>query len=148
MMVLLQSAVSNLGYIGDIVQVKPGYARNYLFPKGLAILADTSSRKQLAHNLKLAEHKKAKALTAAREYSESISNISLTITKAVGEEDRIFGSVTTQELSAAFKELGHNFDRKQISILEDIKKVGVYKGSVRLHPEVNVEFKIWVVSKA
>ena len=73
--------------------------------------------------------------------------MSLTVQKAVGEEDKIFGTVTTQELAEAFKAEGFEFERRSIAILDDIKRVGVYRGSVKLHPEVSAEFKIWVVAQ-
>ena len=76
-----------------------------------------------------------------------VGAISLTVQKPVGEEDKIFGTVTTTELAAAFKAEGHDFDRKNITILEDIKRVGVYRGTVKLHPDVSSEFKIWVVAQ-
>lgn len=146
MKVLLQSNVPNLGHIGELVKVKPGYANNFLFPRGLAVLADESNRRHLEHQMRLAEIKKAKALEEARQLAAQIMSLSITIQKPVGEEDKIFGTVTNQELSDAFQAEGHTFDRKSISILDDIKKVGVYRGSVKVHPEVVAEFKIWVTA--
>jgi large subunit ribosomal protein L9 len=148
MLVLLQSNVSNLGHIGDLVNVKPGFARNYLFPRKLAIMADERNKKELEHNLRIAEMKKAKALESAKELANQIASVSLTIQKPVGEEDKIFGTVTNQELSDAFKAEGFDFDRRSITILDEIKRVGVYRGSVKVHPEVAAEFKIWVVAQA
>ncbi|MEY3902057.1 MAG: ribosomal protein [Pseudomonadota bacterium] len=147
MQVLLQQNVPNLGHIGDLVKVKAGYARNFLFPRKLAILADARNKSQLEHQLRLAELGKAKALSTAKELAAQIGSVSLTVQKAVGEEDKIFGTVTTQELAEAFKAEGYEFDRRAISILDDIKRVGVYRGSVKLHPEVAAEFKIWVVAQ-
>lgn len=147
MLVLLEENVANLGHIGDLVNVKPGYARNFLFPQGFAVLADQSNQKQLAHQRRQADAKKLKTLTAAKELATTISALSLTVHKAVGEEDKIFGTVTTQELAAAFVAAGYEFDRRTITIIDDIKRVGVYKGSVKLHPEVSAEFNIWVVAQ-
>ncbi len=147
MLVLLQNNVSNVGHIGDLVKVKPGYARNFLFPRGLAILADERNKKRLEHQLREADARKQKSLASAKELAAQISSVSLTIQKPVGEEDKIFGTVTTQELADAFKVEGHEFDRRSITILDDIKRVGVYRGSVKLHPEVASEFKIWVVAQ-
>lgn len=148
MLVLLEENVPNLGHIGDLVKVKPGYARNFLFPRSMAVLADESNQKKLAHLRRQAEAKKLKALTAAKELASTIGALSLTISKPVGEEDKIFGTVTTQELSAAFTAAGYELDRKLITILDDIKRVGVYKGSVKLHPEVTAQFNIWVVAQS
>jgi large subunit ribosomal protein L9 len=147
MLVLLQANVANVGHIGDLAQVKPGYARNFLFPRKLAILADAGNKRELDHNLRIAEVKKAKALTAAKDMASQVSSVSLTVQKQVGEEDKIFGSVTHQELADAFKVEGYQFDRRAITILDEIKKVGVYRGTVKIHPEVSAEFKIWVVAQ-
>lgn len=147
MLVLLQANVPNLGHIGDLVKVKPGYARNFLFPREFAVLADERNKKLLDHQRRLTELKKQKDLTIAKELAATISALSLTVQKPVGEEDKIFGTVTTQELSDAFRALGHEIDRRMITILDDIKLVGVYKGSVKLHPEVTAQFNIWVVAQ-
>ncbi len=146
MQVLLQANVSNLGHIGDMVKVKDGYARNYLLPRGLAILADKRNKKVFEHNLRVIDGKKAKALSFAQETASQIASMSLTVLKPVGEEDKIFGTVTTQELADNFKSQGFEFDRKVITILDEIKKVGVYRGAVKLHPDVSAEFKIWVMA--
>jgi large subunit ribosomal protein L9 len=148
MKVLLQANVSNLGHIGDLVAVKPGYARNFLLPRGLAIFADERNRKLFDHNMRIVEAKKAKALTSAKDLAVQVGNMSLTLEKQVGKEDKIFGTVTNQELADAFKKEGFEFDRKAITILEEVKKVGVYRASVKLHPEVSAEFKIWVVAQS
>ncbi|MES2615607.1 MAG: 50S ribosomal protein L9 [Bdellovibrionota bacterium] len=147
MLVLLEENVPNLGAIGDLVKVKPGFARNYLLPRSLAVLANESNQKQLAHLRRQAEVKKQKALSAAQQLATAISALSLTVHKPVGEEDKIFGAVTTQELAAAFTVAGYELDRRLITILDDIKRVGVYKGSVKLHPEVSAQFNIWVVAQ-
>ena len=147
MLVLLEDNVPNLGHIGDLVTVKNGFARNFLLPRGLAVLADESNQKQLAHQRRQAEAKKSKVLSAAQELAKTISTLSLTIHKPVGEEDRIFGSVTTLELATAFTALGYEFERRLITITDDIKRIGVYKGAVKIHPEVSAEFNIWVVAQ-
>jgi len=147
MLVLLEENVTNLGLIGDLVKVKNGFARNFLLPRGLAVLANESNKKELAHKQRQAEAKKLKALAAAKELANTIGALSLTIHKPVGEEDKIFGSVTTQELATAFAAAGFEMDRKMITIIDDIKRVGVYKGSVKLHPEVSAQFNIWVVAQ-
>lgn len=146
--VLLEKDVPDLGQIGDLVRVKSGFARNYLYPQGLAVLADKTNKKKFEHLQKLADIKKQKALLAAQELATVISALSLTIQKPVGEEDKIFGTVTTAELAEAFLAVGHKIDRKLITISDDIKRVGVYKGTVKLHPEVTAQFNIWVVAQS
>lgn len=148
MQVLLQANVTNLGHIGELVTVKPGYGRNFLLPRGLAILADAKNKRAYEHQLRIVNHKRSKVLTAAQELATKVGAMSITIQKPVGEEDKIFGSVTHQELAEAFKAEGLELDRKSISVLDDIKRVGVYRGAVKLHPEVSAEFKIWVVAKS
>jgi large subunit ribosomal protein L9 len=147
MLVLLQANVPNLGQIGDLVKVKSGFARNFLFPRELAVLADERNKKLLDHQRRQAAAKKQKDLGIANELAAKISSLSLTIQKPVGEEDKIFGTVTTQELSDAFRVAGHEIDRRMITILDEIKLVGVYKGAVKLHPEVTAQFNIWVVAQ-
>lgn len=148
MQVLLQANVPNLGHIGDLVDVKPGYGRNFLLPRGLAILADKKNKAQYEHQMRIVDHKRQKALTEAKELATKVGSMSITVQKPVGEEDKIFGSVTHQELAEAFKTEGLEVDRKSITILDEIRRVGVYRGSVKLHPEVAAEFKIWVVAKS
>jgi large subunit ribosomal protein L9 len=147
MLVLLQANLSNLGHIGDLVKVRPGYARNYLFPRSLAVLADERNKKQLEHRRREADAKKQKSLAQAQDLAATLNALSLTIQKPVGQEDKIFGTVTTQELSDAFLAAGYTIDRRMITILDDIKLVGVYKASVKLHPEVSAQFNIWVVAQ-
>lgn len=147
MEVLLQTNVPNLGHTGELVKVKPGFANNYLFPRGLAVLANSSNKKELEHNKRLVDAKKNKELLAAKALATAISALSLTIQKQVGEEDKIFGSVTTQELADAFHTAGYEIDRRVITIEDDIKRVGVYKGHVKLHPEVTAQFNIWVIAQ-
>jgi len=147
MEVLLQTNVTNLGLTGELVKVKPGFARNYLFPRGLAVLANAANKKELAHNKRMVESKKHKELLQAKTLADSLSALSLTIQKPVGEEDKIFGSVTTLELSHAFQAAGYEIDRKLITIEDDIKHIGVYKGHVKLHAEVVAQFNIWVIAQ-
>ena len=148
MRVLLQKNVESLGYVGDLVNVKPGYARNFLLPQGLAVVANERNKKLFEHQKSMVEKKKQKEIASAQEYAEKISKVSLTITKAVGESDKIFGSVTTLDLIEALKANGiQDIERRKISLSEDVKKLGVYKAHVKLHPEVTAEFSVWVVAK-
>jgi len=148
MMVILEKSLAGLGQIGDMVNVKPGYARNYLIPRGVAVIADAKNQKFFAHQKLVAHHRKSKELASAQELAKVLASLSLTISKPVGEDEKIFGSVTTQDLAEAFKHSGHEIDRRHIKIIDDIKRIGVYKGSVRLHPEVSAEFNIWVVAQS
>lgn len=144
---ILNQDVSNLGNVGDIVNVKGGYARNYLIPRGLAVMANERNRKALEHQLKVLERKRSALLEEAKKLAASIEKTSVTVTKQVGDEEKIFGSVTTAELAELLANEGLKIDKKDISLVEDIKKVGVYSAQVKLHPEVSAKFKVWVVAQ-
>lgn len=147
MRVILSETVSNLGAVGSLVNVKDGYARNYLFPRGLAIVANERNKTELDHQIRVFEKRRAKALGEAKALASKIEKVSITVSKQVGEDEKIFGSVTTNELEELLNQEGHKISRKDITILDDIKKVGVYAASVKLHPEVTAKFKVWVVAQ-
>lgn len=146
MKVILSADIPSLGTIGDIVNVKNGYARNYLLPRGYASVANESNKKALDHQLRVLEKKREKAIAAAKELAAQIEKISVTVTKQVGEDEKIFGSVTTAELEDLLKAEGLDVSKKDIKILEEVKKVGVYQAEVRLHSSVMAKFKVWVVA--
>ena len=147
MRLILSDNVSSLGNIGDIVKVKPGYARNFLIPRGLAVPANEKNKASLDHQLRVLEKKKAELLAEAKKAAASIEKTSVTVSKQVGEEEKIFGSVTTTELEALLVAEGIKVDKKDIRIPEEIKKVGVYSAEVKVHPEVTAKFKVWVVAQ-
>jgi large subunit ribosomal protein L9 len=144
MEVILKEDLTGLGYKNDVVKVKPGYARNYLIPRGIAILATDSNRKILAENLKQAAHKAEKIKTEALNLAERIGNLVLEIPAKVGESGKIFGSVTNTQISDALKAQGFDIDRKKISISGDVKMIGEYKATLDLHREVkhSITFKV------
>lgn len=146
MKLILNQNVENLGRIGEIVKVKPGYARNFLIPRGLASAANESNQASLNHQLRLLEKKKALLLADAKKQAANIEKVSVTVTKQVGEDEKIFGSVTTAELEDLLTQEGIKVSRKDIKLTEDIKKVGVYTAEVKVHPEVTAKFKVWVVA--
>lgn len=147
MKVILTQNISNLGAIGSIVNVKNGYARNYLIPNGMVAVADESNKKALGAQLRALEKKKSLLLEDAKKQAKSFENLSITLAKKVGEDEKIFGSVTTAEIEALLLKEGINVNKKDIEILDDIKKVGVYQAQVKLHPEVAPKFKVWVVAE-
>jgi large subunit ribosomal protein L9 len=144
MEVILKEDLTGLGYKNDIVNVKPGYARNYLIPRGIAIMATESNRKVLAENLKQAAHKAEKIKTEALNLAEKIGSLVLEIPAKVGESGKIFGAVTTTQISEALKAKGFDIDRKKIAISGDVKMVGEYKATLDLHREVkhSITFKV------
>lgn len=146
MRVILKEEVSNLGSIGAIVNVRDGYARNYLLPRGLATVANESNKKALEHYQKALSKKREQLVAAAKGLAAQIEKTSVTVAKQVGEDEKIFGSVTTQELEDLLKAEGLTVSKKDIVILDEIKKVGVYHAQVKLHADVTAKFKVWVVA--
>ena len=145
MEVILIKDMDNLGYANDIVNVKPGYANNYLIPQGFAKAATASAKKVLAENLKQRAHKDAKILADAQALAEKIANLPL-VGKVKAEEGKIFGSVTSADIAAALAEKEIVVDRKVITV-DSIKTVGEYEVSVKLHREVKATVKISVVAE-
>lgn len=146
MKLILSQNVENLGRIGDLVKVKNGYARNFLIPRGLGLVANEGNQSALNHQLRLLDKKKALILGEAKKVASNIEKISVTVTKQVGEDEKIFGSVTTAELEELLAAEGVKVSKKDIKLSEEIKKVGVYSAEVKVHPEVTAKFKIWVVA--
>lgn len=147
MKVILNHDVDALGAIGEIVNVRDGYARNYLLPRGLAIVANEANAAQLEHQRRILEKKRAKLLGEAKTLAVAIEKTSVTVAKQVGEDERIFGTVTTGELEELLSQEGIKVSKKDISLTEEIKKVGVYAASVKLHSDVTAKFKVWVVAQ-
>lgn len=144
MKVILKENLDNLGHIGDIVKVAPGYARNYLLPKGLALEATTKNAKALEHAKKHLEYKKNKVLEQARALAAKIEGIALTLSHQAGEEGKLFGAVTNMELAENLKAQGVEIDRKRIVLAEPIKQLGDFTAIVRIHPEVNATLKVTI----
>jgi large subunit ribosomal protein L9 len=144
---ILSQDVPSLGSVGDVVNVKGGYARNFLIPRGMALVANERNKAALEHHRKILEKKRTKLLAEAKKIASTIEKTSVTVAKQVGDEEKIFGTVTTAELEVLLTNEGIKVDKRDISILDDIKKVGVYTAQVKLHPEVAAKFKVWVVAQ-
>lgn len=136
MELILKEDVKNLGFKNDVVNVKPGYGRNYLIPQGMAMLATTSNRKVLEENLRQAAHKAEKILHNAQELAAAIGNAVLEIKAKAGETGRIFGAVTSLQLSDSLKALGFDVDRKKITLPAEVKNLGEYEATLLLHKQV------------
>jgi large subunit ribosomal protein L9 len=147
MEVILKQDIQGLGYKNDIVRVKAGYGRNYLIPQGFAILANTSNRKMIEENIRQASHKAEKIKNDALELADSIGDIVLEIGAKVGESGKIFGAITTLQISDTLKEKGFEIDRKKISFNTQVKEVGEYVTILDLHKEVKKEVTFKVVSE-
>jgi large subunit ribosomal protein L9 len=148
MEVILKKDVENLGYQDDLVDVKPGYARNFLVPRGLAVLATTSEKKMLEETIRQRAHKEEKIQKEANAKAAKLENETIKIGAKVGENGKIFGSVNTIQLADALKEAGHEIDRKHIVIKnEPIKEIGIYEAEVTLHKDIKQTIKFEVVGE-
>ncbi|MBO4814296.1 MAG: 50S ribosomal protein L9 [Muribaculaceae bacterium] len=147
MKIILKENVNNLGYKDDVVEVKNGYARNYLIPQGKAILATSSALKVLAENQRQRAHKLAKIKADAEAIAASLEGVSLTIPAKTSSTGTIFGSVNAIQIADALEQLGHNIDRKIINIKSAVKEVGKYTATINLHKEVQVEIPFEVVAE-
>ncbi|MFN3403129.1 MAG: 50S ribosomal protein L9 [Cytophagaceae bacterium] len=146
MEIILKEDIKGLGYKNDLVNVKPGFGRNYLIPKGLAIMATESNKKMLTENVKQAAHKAEKLKKDAIAVAEKIGDLVLTIPAKVGETGKIFGAITALQISDALKDKGYTIDRKKITFKSDVKEVGEYTAVLDLHKEVKHEVKFKVVA--
>jgi large subunit ribosomal protein L9 len=142
MKVILKENIDTLGHIGDIVKVAPGYARNYLIPKGLAVEATIKNAKALEHVKRQMEYKKNKVLEQAKVLAAKIESLSINLTHQAGEEGKLFGSVTNMELAEHLSSQGIEIDRKKIVLAEPIKHLGEFTASVKLHPDVSAVLKV------
>ena len=144
MEIILNQDVDKLGYKNDIVNVKPGFARNYLIPKGFAKVATKSQKKMLEENLKQQAHKLEKIKADAEEKARQLEKTTVTLHAKTGTSGKIFGSITNKQIADALKAKGFEVDRKKISLPEEIKHLGTYKAEIDLHKEVKGEVQIEV----
>ncbi|GJQ64291.1 MAG: 50S ribosomal protein L9 [Melioribacteraceae bacterium] len=145
MKVILRKDFSQLGQIGDIVDVKNGYALNYLIPRQIAYHANEGNIRVLEEEKKQLAKIQAQELESAKELAAQFENLSVTIPVKVGEEDKLFGTVTAQDIADALKAKEVDIDKRKIEIAEPIKALGIYDITVKLHSEVETVLKTWVV---
>ncbi|MBC7185649.1 MAG: 50S ribosomal protein L9 [Calditrichaeota bacterium] len=145
MKVILKQDHDKLGKAGDVVEVKAGYARNFLLPRGIAVEATPSNLRAFEEQKRLESHRSERAKRSALALAEKLEGVSCTAPVAVGEEDRLFGSVTSQTIADLLREKGFDIDKKKILLEEPIKALGIYDVPIRLHPEVEAKVKVWVV---
>lgn len=148
MQVILREDVTHLGEIGDLVAVKSGYARNYLLPRGLAVAANARQLARFQHEKQVIESRVAKARGDAEIRGEKVNKVVLTVEKAAGENDKLFGSVTAMEIEALLRERGFDIDRRKLQLEDTIKTLGEHTVGVRLHRDVICTIKVQVVRKA
>lgn len=147
MKVILHEEVPDVGHVGDLVTVADGFARNYLIPRKLAVQADTKNVRTLDHQKRQVDRRKARLSKDASDLAQKLETVSCTIPVLVGEQDKLFGSVTTRDIEEALRAEGLNISRRQIELPEPIKTLGVYTVDVRLHQEIKGKIKVWVVAK-
>jgi large subunit ribosomal protein L9 len=145
MKVILRKNYEKLGEIGEIVEVKNGFARNFLIPRQYAYAATPGNIKAFEEEKKQILKRETKELEEAQKLATALENISISIPVKVGEEDKIFGTVTTQMIADSLKEKGFEVDKRKIEITEPIKALGIYSVNIKLHPKVSTAVKTWVV---
>ncbi|MBI5049831.1 MAG: 50S ribosomal protein L9 [Nitrospirae bacterium] len=147
MKVILMENVKNLGDIGSVVNVANGYARNYLIPKNLAAEASTKNIKKLEHEKKIILERAKKVKSAAEKLASNVAGTTVIIEAQAGEEDKLFGSITSMDIAEALAKQGMEIDKRKIIIDEPIKRLGTYAVSVKLYPEVTASINVEVRSK-
>ncbi len=147
MKIILRQDYDPLGHTGEVVNVKDGYARNYLIPRKIGVLATQKNMKILEEEQKLIEQRQNKDRRVAEAVAEELGKTSLTATVSVGEEDRVFGSVTAQTISDLLKEKGYEIDKRKVQLEEPIKALGIYTITIKLHTDVEAKVRLWVVKE-
>lgn len=146
--IILLQDVDNLGYKDDVVKVKPGYARNFLIPRNMALVANRSNLKALEEKLRQTELKRQKLMAEYKAQAEKIEKATLKVGAKVGTSGKIFGSITNIQVADAIKNTtGVEVDRKRLKLLDEIKNLGTYKARVELHKDVDLEFEFEVIAE-
>ncbi len=148
MKLILREDVYNLGKSGELVSVKEGYARNYLLPRNLAMLASSANVRQLEHEKKVIELRQQKLKGGALEQAKKLEGVKISIKRKTGEQDKLFGSVTALDIAEALAAAGHKLDRRLIHLPEPIRAIGEFAVEVRLHREVTAKLTVTVVGEA
>jgi large subunit ribosomal protein L9 len=144
--VILTEDVSNLGEMGEIVSVAPGYGRNFLIPRGMAIPATNANKAQVAHHLAEIDKRKADERAAAQGMLKALQGVSVTVPKRAGDEERLYGSVTNREIADLLAAQGHTVDKKQVVLEQPINELGIYLVPIKLASGIYANIKVWVVS--
>ncbi len=147
MQIILRDDMENLGKSGEVVNVKPGYARNFLLPRGHAVKATATDVKRVEHEKRVIAARTAKLAKEAQAEADTLSKVSVSISRAVGEEDKLYGSVTSRDIAEALAAQGVQVDSKKIHLEEPLKTLGMTEVQVKLGRGVNATIKVWVVKK-
>ena len=145
MKIFLKEDVKSLGKMGEVVTVAEGYARNYLIPKKMAVEANTKNVKEFEHQKRVISEKVEKVRDASKAVADKMSALTLTIKAKAGEEEKLFGSVTTMDIAEALQSAGYDIDKKKIHLEEPIKKLGTFTAEVKIHPEVTAKVTVQVM---
>ena len=145
---ILKENVENLGFKGDIVKVKSGYGRNFLIPKGKAILATPSSKKILEENIKQQQFKDKKVIDEANEFGNKLKKLNIKISSKVSESDKLFGSITSNDILVAIEAKGYKVEKSLITVPgKNIKRLGSYEATIRLHREVSIQIPFEIIAE-
>lgn len=147
MKVILREDVPHLGKAGELATVRGGYGRNFLIPYGKAVLASEKNLRQLEHQKRVIFQQQAKLKASAEAVAQKIATLQVTIARKVGEQDKLFGSVTNKDIADAVAKLGTELDRHQIVLAEPIRELGTFDVPVKLHSQVQASIKVWVVAE-
>ncbi len=147
MEVILRETVQHLGTAGDVVTVKDGYARNYLLPKGLAYPATEANKKKIAYESERIAKQRATEKGAAETEATRLAEVRLSFTVKVGEEDKLYGSVTASDIQRKLEELGFHVDKRKVDLAEPIRELGDFRVGIKLHPDVRPEIQVSVLKE-
>lgn len=147
MLVILRENVENLGRTGDVINVKDGYARNFLLPRNLCVAADEKNVAMIEHHKKQLEKKRAAQKATAQEMAKKLGEFSVNIKRKVGENDKLFGSVSNADVAEVLKAAGFQIEKRWIHIEHPIKTLGVHPVTVKLESDVEATVKVWVVKE-
>ena len=147
MEVILRQTVEKLGHPGDVVKVSNGFARNYLLPRGIAVVATEGNQKQIEAQRQRLEAAEDSRRETAQSQATVLEQVSLTFSARVGDEGKLFGSVTSSDIVQQLEALGHKVEKRQVDLHEPIKALGVYRVPIRLHADVKPEIKVWVIKQ-
>ena len=145
--VILREDIKTLGRAGEMVRVKPGYARNYLLPQGLAYEATEGNKKRIAAETRVRSARNQAERDQAEREAATLRDVTVSLTSKAGEEGKLFGSITSQDIADALARQGHSVDRRRIELEHPIKTTGVHSVTVRLHPEVHAELRVSVAAE-
>jgi len=145
--VILRQAVEKLGGPGDVVSVSNGFARNFLLPRGVAYEATEGNKKRIAQEKARLEAAENTRRETAQEFAKKLEEVSITFAARVGEEGKLFGSVTAADIAQQLEAQGHHVEKRQIDLHEPIKALGVYRVPVKLHADVKPEIRVWVIKQ-